>query len=207
MSAPTTAFDNVGFDPFNVVFLSSEKYPARNLRFDPTVIRKCNTAGLVISYSDHGYGLFTGSTGINQNSTIITLGLPGDSIIGTSTLRKLLRPEVSSGRNSNSSNRITGGAADLTSKRHIHEFVGLGEVPKSLKGKNVDKLRWVDLVEAKSPALFINHVREAESNVAFLACQRDNSDLTYVVALRPIPPYTELLCSYMDHLDSVVQNK
>lgn len=87
-----------------------------------------------------------------------------------------------------------------TQRRHLHEFVALGEVPETL-AKGCDRLKWVDIASDGSPAIYINHVADAAANVSFQAHNKEGSSLTYVVALRDIPPYTELKCSYMDHVD------
>lgn len=88
---PSPASGEIVYDPFDVVALSSEKYISKQNRFEPVMVRKCAEAGLVVSYSEHGFGLFTGAHGINTKATIFTLGLQTDTILTTAEVKKLLR--------------------------------------------------------------------------------------------------------------------
>ena len=82
--------------------------------------------------------------------------------------------------------------------RHIHEFMALGETKSSLE--DCKRLSWVDLSASRSPVLFINHTNETSQNAKFMASSTGNN-LSYLVATKDIPPYTEILTSYMEHLD------
>ena len=86
--------------------------------------------------------------------------------------------------------------------RHIHEFMALGETQPSLTGTGSKRLSWVDLTASRSPVLFINHTSEASQNAKFMSSKEAN--LSYLVATKEIPPYTEILTSYMEHLDNEV---
>ena len=86
--------------------------------------------------------------------------------------------------------------------RHIHEFMALGETQPSLTGPGCKRLSWVDLTASRSPVLFINHTSEASQNAKFMSSTQNN--LSYLVATQDIPPYTEILTSYMEHLDNEV---
>ena len=83
--------------------------------------------------------------------------------------------------------------------RHIHEFMALGETKNSLD--DCKRLTWVDLTASRSPVLFINHTSESDQNAKFMASS-NGTNLSYLVATKKIPPYTEILTSYMEHLDT-----
>ena len=82
--------------------------------------------------------------------------------------------------------------------RHLHEFTALGDTHPSLEG--CKRLSWVDLTASRSPVLFINHTNETSQNAKFMSSTKSN--LCYLVATKDIPPYTEILTSYMEHLDA-----
>ena len=85
--------------------------------------------------------------------------------------------------------------------RHIHEFMALGETKNSLADSK--RLTWVDLTASLSPVLFINHTSESDQNAKFMASSNGtHPNLSYLVATKKIPPYTEILTSYMEHLDT-----
>ena len=93
-------------------------------------------------------------------------------------------------------------AVTVRRARHIHEFMALGETQPSLTGTGSKRLSWVDLTASRSPVLFINHTSEASQNAKFMSSKEAN--LSYLVATKEIPPYTEILTSYMEHLDNEV---
>jgi hypothetical protein len=80
--------------------------------------------------------------------------------------------------------------------------MALGETQPSLVGSGSKRLSWVDLTASRSPVLFINHTSEASQNAKFMSSKEAN--LSYLVATKEIPPYTEILTSYMEHLDNEV---
>jgi hypothetical protein len=80
--------------------------------------------------------------------------------------------------------------------------MALGETQPSLTGTGSKRLSWVDLTASRSPVLFINHTSEASQNAKFMSSTQNN--LSYLVATKEIPPYTEILTSYMEHLDNEV---
>ena len=80
--------------------------------------------------------------------------------------------------------------------------MALGETQPSLTGAGSKRLSWVDLTASRSPVLFINHTSEASQNARFMSSTQNN--LSYLVATQDIPPYTEILTSYMEHLDNEV---
>lgn len=80
--------------------------------------------------------------------------------------------------------------------------MALGETQPSLTGTGCKRLSWVDLTASRSPVLFINHTSEASQNAKFMSSKEAN--LSYLVATKEIPPYTEILTSYMEHLDNEV---
>jgi hypothetical protein len=80
--------------------------------------------------------------------------------------------------------------------------MALGETQPSLTGTGSKRLSWVDLTASRSPVLFINHTSEASQNAKFMSSKEAN--LSYLVATKEIPPYTEILTSYMEHLDNEV---
>jgi hypothetical protein len=80
--------------------------------------------------------------------------------------------------------------------------MALGETQPSLTGAGCKRLSWVDLTASRSPVLFINHTSEASQNAKFMSSTQNN--LSYLVATKEIPPYTEILTSYMEHLDNEV---
>ena len=86
--------------------------------------------------------------------------------------------------------------------RHIHEFIALRETQPSLTGTGSKRLSWVDLTASRSPVLFINHTSESSQNAKFMSSTQNN--LSYLVAIKEIPPYTDILTSYMEHLDNEV---
>ena len=89
-------------------------------------------------------------------------------------------------------------AVSVKRPRHIHEFMALGDTQPSLTG--CKRLTWVDLTASRSPVLFINHTTETSQNAKFMPSATNN--LSYLVATKAIPPYTEILTSYMEHLDT-----
>ena len=90
-------------------------------------------------------------------------------------------------------------ASTVKRARHIHEFMALGETKNSLEGSK--RLSWVDLTASRSPVLFINHTSESDQNAKFMA-PSNGTNLSYLVATKKNPPYTEILTSYMEHLDT-----
>ena len=104
-------------------------------------------------------------------------------------------------------------ALSIDNERHIHEFLAMGETPETLdigkpvRTKSMAELKWIDLVAAKSPALFINHGSEktGKMNSSF----KPSTDLqsSYLVALRDIPPYEEIITEYMEDETEEIKNK
>ena len=92
-------------------------------------------------------------------------------------------------------------ASTVKRARHIHEFMALGETKNSLDDRDSRRLSWVDLTASRSPVLFINHTSESDQNAKFMASS-NGPNLSYLVATKKIPPYTEILTSYMEHLDT-----
>ena len=81
--------------------------------------------------------------------------------------------------------------------------MALGETQPSLTGTGCKQLSWVDLTASRSPVLFINYTSEASQNAKFMSSKETNN-MSYLVATKDIPPYTEILTSYMEHLDNEV---
>ena len=81
-------------------------------------------------------------------------------------------------------------------RRHIHEFVCMGSCPEFLDSPEGSQLTWLDLVQGKSPALFVNS-SNTDANALF---HFDVQTGAVLETIGEIPKFTEILVSYMDEV-------
>jgi len=97
---------------------------------------------------------------------------------------------------STSTLRSTKAAAPVShaGTRHLHEFVCVGPSPEFLDCDAAKRVRWLDLVSIKSPALFINSAPLNDANCEF--CIDAEGDVV-IRTLKNIRQGDELLIHYM----------
>jgi hypothetical protein len=199
------------YDPLSLKCLRNLPYPVAIDFLDPRVQHIAASSGLTISlsgitqgsfntaeYTDM-LGLFSGDRPIAEGSAILrfpdstcpNLKTTADviSLLGLSTTSTSL-PGV------HSLFEVRPSAT-----RHIHHFLAVGEVPSSLRSTAAEKLKWIDLVDLCSPALFLNSSpseNDPSENAAFTR-SKDKRGSVVLLATKLIPPFTEILTNYIEN--------